>query len=262
MAPDSPVLVVRGVHKSFDDGTAVRAVRGASLSLGPAEFAVIVGPSGCGKTTLFSLIAGIERPDEGEIVVGGLAVTGCSTGALVELRRRHVGLVDGDHRLLAGLSLLENVALAATVAGERRDTAEGRAHELLDAMDLGDAWRSLPAQVGPAQRQRAALARAVVNRPALLLADEPTSRLDSAGQRDLLDLLVRLHDAGQSILLATHDGEVAASAVTASAVAASAARIIAMRDGFVDEPTAPHLLPAGDVAVPSTEAAGHGRVVL
>jgi putative ABC transport system ATP-binding protein len=130
-----------------------------------------------------------------------------------------------DHRLLSGLSLLENVALAATVAGAERDVAEGRAHELLDLMELGEKWRSLPAHVPPAHRQLAALARAIANRPALLLADEPTARLDSAGRAAVVDVFLRLHGDGQSILLATHD----------EGVADAAPRVIAMRDGSVDE---------------------------
>ena len=234
------MLALRGVHKTFDDGTPVHAVRDVTFTLGPGEFAALRGPSGCGKTTLLALIAGLETADGGEIIVNGLTVTGAPEGSRLELRRHHVGLLSADHRLLWGLSLLDNVALAVTVAGAGRDAAEGRAHELLDLVGVGEGWRSLPAQVTPGERQRAALARALANRPSVLLADEPAGKLDSGGRRDLLDVLGRFHATGQSILLATHDDE----------VAAAASCVISMRDGCLDERDVPQLL---------TEPARHGR---
>jgi putative ABC transport system ATP-binding protein len=245
MPSDPPVLAVRGVNKTYDDGTPVRAVRGATFTLEPGQFAAIKGPSGCGKSVLFALIAGLEAADDGQIAVAGVAVTDCGEAARLELRRRQVGMLGTDARLLGGLSVLANVALAATVGGASPDVAEARGHELLDLVGLGDVWRSPPARLSPVQRQRAALARALANRPALLLADEPTGRLDSNGRRELLDLVRRLHAAGQSVLLGTHDDE----------VAAAADRIIAMRDGRLIEPAASRLLP-------TTEPASHGRVVL
>jgi putative ABC transport system ATP-binding protein len=245
MPSDPLVLAVRGVYKTYDDGGPIRAVQGATLSLDSGEFIAVKGPSGAGKTTLLGVIAGLDTVDQGEIVLAGVQVTAIGEAARVDLRRRHVGMLGAEPQLLGGLSLLGNVALPATAAGVTGDAAEARAHELLDLVGLGDVWRLPPGRLSPTQRQRTTLARAVVNRPALLLADEPTGRLDSTGRRELLELLGRFHAAGQSILLATHDDE----------VAAAADRIVSMGDGHLASLARPRLLP-------TRESASPGRVVL
>jgi len=199
----------------------VRAVRGVDLSIGAGEFVAITGPSGCGKSTLLNLIAGLETPSEGEIYLGGESVHDKGESELAHLRRRHVGFVFQFFNLLDDTSALENVALAAAIAGAPRRRADARARELLDLLGLADKADELPGVLSGGQRQRLAIARALANEPTLLLADEPTGALDSAGGLEVLELFRRLHAAGQTILLVTHDDQ----------VADAAERVVRMQDG-------------------------------
>ena len=216
------VLDVRGVRKTYDaEGAPVRALRGANLSMKTGEFVAIMGPSGCGKSTLLNMVAGLDSPDEGEITLAGESLVGKDENELARLRRRHIGIVFQFFNLLEGMSVLENVAMPAMIAGAKRKAAETRARDLLDLLGLADKARSAPAVLSGGQRQRLAIARALANQPTLLLADEPTGALDSAGGAEVMELFRRLHADGQAILLVTHD----------DAVAAHADRIAHMRDG-------------------------------
>ena len=229
---DGGVLEVRGVRKTFEAELApVRALRGVDLTLRAGEFVAIMGPSGCGKSTLLNLVAGLDSADEGEIRIAGEAVTGRREDDLARMRRRHIGIVFQFFNLLEGMTVLENVALPAIVAGMKRKPAETRARDLLDLLSLADKARSAPAVLSGGQRQRLAIARALANQPTLVLADEPTGALDSAGGHEVMELFRRLHRDGQTILLVTHD----------DGVAAAAERIERMRDGrMVDsDETAP-----------------------
>ena len=234
MADD--VLAVRGVRKTFAaDDAPVRALRSVDLRLGRGEFVAVMGPSGCGKSTLLNLIAGLDQADEGTITLEGEAVTGRSEEDLARLRRRHIGIVFQFFNLLDGMSVLANVALPAIVAGQKRRPAEARARELLELLGLGDKATSTPGVLSGGQRQRLAIARALANRPTLLLADEPTGALDSDGGLEVMELFTRLHADGQSIILVTHN----------DGVAGAAQRVVRMHDGrVVDEPdtTATELL--------------------
>jgi putative ABC transport system ATP-binding protein len=203
----------------------VRALRGADLTLDRGEFAAIMGPSGCGKSTLLNLVAGLDQADEGEIVLAGETVTGRSEDDLARMRRRHIGIVFQFFNLLEGMTALENVVLPAMIAGTKRRAAETRARDLLDLLGLGDKAGEVPAVLSGGQRQRLAIARALANEPTLLLADEPTGALDSDGGREVLELFKRLHADGQTILLVTHNDE----------VAEAADRIVRMRDGRVED---------------------------
>jgi putative ABC transport system ATP-binding protein len=203
----------RDVHKAYAAGSApVRALRGADLTVGRGEFVALVGPSGSGKSTLLHVAAGLERPDAGTVVVDGHDLTALDEDGRARFRRRHVGVVFQFFRLLDGLSALENVALPAIAAGLGRRAAERRARELLDLLGLLDRASVTPAALSGGQRQRLAVARALANEPPLLLADEPTGALDSDGAAAVLDLLRRLHAGGQTVLLVTHDADVAAAA--------------------------------------------------
>jgi putative ABC transport system ATP-binding protein len=214
----------RGVRKRYEsEGAPVRALRGVDLTVDRGDFVAVVGPSGCGKSTLLNLIAGLDRPTEGEIVVAGEPLVGKDDNALARLRRRHVGFVFQFFNLLEGMTALENVVLPAVVAGARRREAETRALALLDLLGLGDKADELPGRLSGGQRQRLAIARALANRPTILLADEPTGALDSAGGAEVLELFRRLHTDGQTILLVTHD----------AAVAEAAGRVVELRDGRV-----------------------------
>src|SRR4051794_20268699 len=171
-----------------------------------------MGPSGCGKSTLLHLLAGLDRPDEGTIALDGTRIEELGAQRLARLRRRGVGLVFQFFHLIEHMSALENVSLAALVAGAKPAEATARARDLLDQLGLLDKARELPAALSGGQRQRVAIARALANRPTLLLADEPTGALDSDGAAEVLDLFQRLHAQGQTILMVTHSREVAEGA--------------------------------------------------
>jgi len=236
MSENHPALAVRGVRKTFEaENAPVRALRGVTLTLEPGEFVALMGPSGCGKSTLLSLVAGLETPDEGEISVAGEPVTGRTEDELARMRRHHIGLVFQFFNLLEGMTVLENVALPAIIAGRKRKMAETRARDLLDLLGIGDKALAVPGVLSGGQRQRLAIARALANEPTLLLADEPTGALDSAGGAEVVELMRRLHRGGQTIVLVTHAAE----------VAAAAERVIQMHDGRIVAPE-----PAdGDTAV-------------
>jgi len=225
--PDA--LRLRGVRKTFeatdDEQVPVRALRGVDLAVDPGAFAAIMGPSGCGKSTLLNLVAGLDAPTDGEIVVAGEPIAGLSDDELAVMRRRHIGIVFQFFNLLEGMTVRENVALPAVVAGRSRGQAESRAMDLLDLLGIADKAGKTPGVLSGGQRQRLSIARALANEPTLLLADEPTGSLDSAGGLEILELFRRLHDGGQTIVMVTHDDE----------VAASADQIVRMKDGRIDD---------------------------
>jgi putative ABC transport system ATP-binding protein len=222
-------LDVRGLKKTFESNDAealpVRALRGVDLTMAGGDFVAVMGPSGCGKSTLLNLVAGLDTPSDGEILVAGESLAGKDEDDLARMRRKHIGIVFQFFNLLEGMSVLENVALPAIVAGSTRRQAEGRARDLLDLLGLSDKAGKAPGVLSGGQRQRLAIARALANRPTLLLADEPTGALDSVGGAEIMELFRRLHADGQTILLVTHDDK----------VAAAADRTVRMRDGRVDD---------------------------
>lgn len=222
-------LEVRGLRRTFasreDEGATVRALRGIDLAVADGEFVAVMGPSGCGKSTLLNLVAGLDSPSEGTISVGGEDVTGLDEDGRARFRRKHIGIVFQFFNLLEGMSVLENVTLPSIIAGSSRKAAEARAKDLLDLLGITEKTSKLPGVLSGGQRQRLSVARALANEPTLLLADEPTGSLDSAGGAEILELLRRLHAGGQTIVLVTH----------ADAVAAAADRIVRMRDGRIDD---------------------------
>jgi putative ABC transport system ATP-binding protein len=222
--PVEPVLSTFRLRKTFEsEAGKVRALRGIDLELAKGEFVAVMGPSGCGKSTLLNLVAGLDTPSGGEIVLGGEPLGGKDESQLAHMRRRHVGFVFQFFNLLEDTSALENVALPAVIAGAPRRDAERRARDLLDLLSLTDKAEELPGVLSGGQRQRLAIARALANEPTLLLADEPTGALDTAGGLEVLELFRRLHVGGQAILLVTHDER----------VAQAANRVVRMRDGRV-----------------------------
>ena len=219
------VLLVRGLRKSFGSETApVRALRGVDLELKTGEFVAVMGPSGCGKSTLLNLVAGVDTPTRGEIMLAGLSLSSGGEDARTRIRREHIGFVFQFFNLLEGMSALENVVLAAVIAGAPRRRAEASAFGLLDLLGLAEKAQDAPAALSGGQRQRLSIARALVNEPTLLLADEPTGALDSTGAMEVLELFRRLHAGGQTILLVTHDRH----------VAEGAERVVFMRDGRLE----------------------------
>jgi len=235
IAPERNALTVTGLRKTFEaENAPVRALRGVDLTVEPGEFIAVMGPSGCGKSTLLNLVAGLDVPDEGEISVAGEAVTGRTEDDLARMRRKHMGIVFQFFNLLEGMTVLENVVLPSVIAGRRRKMAETRARDLLDLLGIGDKASAVPGVLSGGQRQRLAIARALANSPTLLLADEPTGALDSAGGAEIIELLRRLHASGQTIILVTHD----------RAVADAAGRIVRMRDGRIVPADVPSSVPA------------------
>jgi putative ABC transport system ATP-binding protein len=216
------VLRARRLRKTFEsEGTPVRALRRVDLTVEVGEFVGIMGPSGCGKSTLLNLVAGLDSPSDGEIVLAGIPLGDRDENERARIRRAHIGMVFQFFNLLEEMSVLDNVALSAAIAGSSRRQAETRARDLLDLLGIGDKAAEMPGVLSGGQRQRLAIARALANEPTLLLADEPTGALDSAGGREVLELFRRLHANGQTILLVTHDEQ----------VADGAQRVVAMKDG-------------------------------
>ena len=224
MTDESPILVTRGLRKNFEsEGAPVRALRGVDFTMKPGEFVAVMGPSGCGKSTLLNLVAGLDTATDGEITLAGESLVGKSEDELAIMRRKHIGIVFQFFNLLESMSVLENVTLPAVIAGAPRKRAESRARDLLDLLGLADKAKEAPGVLSGGQRQRLAIARALANEPTLLLADEPTGALDSEGGHEVLELFRRLHASGQTILLVTHDDD----------VAEAGDRIVRMRDGRV-----------------------------
>ena len=243
MTDNPDALVAHGVRKTFEaENAPVRALRGVDLTVTKGSFVALMGPSGCGKSTLLNLVAGLDVADEGTIVVAGEEVTGRSEDDLARLRRRHIGIVFQFFNLLEGMTVLENVALPAVIAGRKRKIAETRARDLLDLLGIGDKASAVPGVLSGGQRQRLAIARALANEPTLLLADEPTGALDSDGGQEVIELLSRLHHGGQTIVLVTHDAD----------VAQAAERVVRMRDGRIDDRSSDGA--RSDVSVPATGA--------
>jgi len=219
-----PVVLLRDVRKTYDVMTApVRALRGVDLEIAPGEFVALAGASGSGKSTLLSVVAGLERHDDGLAVVAGLDLGQATSAQLSELRRRHVAIVFQFFRLLEQMTALQNVAFAAQIAGIKARAAHERAGDLLDQLGLLNRAADYPVTMSGGERQRLAIARALAGRPSLLLADEPTGSLDSSGAAEIIDLLGQLHAEGQTILLVTHD----------DTVAAAADRTVHLRDGQI-----------------------------
>jgi len=226
---DSPILQASGLAKTYGAADLpVRALRDVDLSLDRGEFVALMGPSGCGKSTLLHLLGGLDRPTGGEVWLSGQRVDTLSEAKWAVLRRAHIGFVFQFFNLIGNLSVADNVELPALLAGKAPNEARARRNQLLDHLGLADKAGVVPAQLSGGQQQRVALARALINRPAVLLADEPTGNLDTDATREVLTLLKQCHADGQTILLATHDAR----------VASAADRVVTMRDGRVAGETA------------------------
>jgi putative ABC transport system ATP-binding protein len=221
-ARSDPAIVVQDVHKDFDGGV-VRALNGVDLTVQRGEYVALTGPSGCGKSTLLHLIAALDEPSAGTVLVAGQDVTRLRNPAA--FRRDRVGLVFQLHNLLPQLTAAQNIEVAMFGTGLGRRQRSERARELLAQVDLTGRESHTPPRLSGGERQRVAIARALANKPSLLLADEPTGNLDSAAVRRIVDLLadLRSRQPDLSILLVTHD----------PSVAAGADRIVHMRDGKV-----------------------------
>jgi putative ABC transport system ATP-binding protein len=202
------VIRVDGVTKAYQsDG--LPALADVSMSVAAGEVVAVMGPSGSGKSTLLNLIAGLDRPTAGTVTVAGRRIDSLGESALARFRARHVGIIFQFFNLLDDLTVEDNVLLPAQLAGASRRQARARAGALLEQMGIADFRDTYPARMSGGQRQRVAIARALVNQPEVLLADEPTGALDTATGQEIGALLRSLAAAGQTLVLVTHDPEMA-----------------------------------------------------
>ncbi|MFH9726147.1 ABC transporter ATP-binding protein [Streptomyces sp. NPDC017254] len=212
MTAPEPLIDLSDVGRTYDDGRA--ALSELTLRVGRGEALAVLGPSGSGKSTLLNLLAGLDRPTTGRVTVDGLRVDRLNETASATYRRSRVGMVFQFFNLLDDLTVTDNVLLPAQLAGMPRARAAARAAELLDRLGVVRHARAYPGRLSGGERQRVAVARALMNRPPLLLADEPTGALDSASGADVRDLLRELNAEGQTIVLVTHDLTLAEACAT------------------------------------------------
>jgi putative ABC transport system ATP-binding protein len=211
------------VHKEYGE---TAALAGVTLDIRQGEAVAVMGPSGSGKSTLLNMVAGLDRPTSGSVVVQGEDLSSLNEAALAKFRRRRIGMVFQFFYLLDDLPVLENVMLVAQLVGTPLKQARARAMELLGELEMADRRNAYPAALSGGERQRVGVARALMNRPALLLADEPTGALDSRSGEQVMDLLQDLNQIGQTLLMVTHDQRLAARC---------ADRVIEFEDGRVTE---------------------------
>jgi putative ABC transport system ATP-binding protein len=203
------LVQLTNVSKTYDrDGAP--AVAHVTMEVARGESVAVMGPSGSGKSTLLNLIAGLDRPTSGEITVGGERVDKLGETGLARFRRRQIGMIFQFFNLLDDMTVLDNVLLPAQLAGMPTAKARARADELLAALRIASHRNAYPARLSGGERQRVAIARALVNRPGLLLADEPTGALDTATGEEIGELLLDLNSSGQTLILVTHNPDLAA----------------------------------------------------
>ena len=237
------LLTATDITRRYGEGqAAVHALSGVSVAFPKGEFTAIMGPSGSGKSTLMHILAGLDRPTEGSVRVDGTEIVGLDDNALTQLRRDKLGFIFQSFNLLPVLTAEENILLPLSIAG--RDPDREWVDRLIEAVGLGDRLTHRPAELSGGQQQRVAVARALVSRPAIVFADEPTGNLDSKTSADILALLRRSADEfGQTIVMVTHDPE----------SAAVADRLLVLRDGLLAEDSAGKAAPA-----PGSAAASQG----
>ena len=219
-----PTIRLHGIRKLYRiGGETLAALDGIDLEIGRGEFAALMGPSGSGKSTLMNILGCLDRPSEGSYKLDGAEVAGLSDDALAATRNKKIGFVFQNFNLLPHISALDNVALPLVYAGVGRRERMERAQEMLAAVGLSDRGAHLPNELSGGQRQRVAIARALVNDPHIIMADEPTGNLDTKSTKEIMDIFVRMHEKGHTIILVTHEPE----------IALRASRQLLVRDGRI-----------------------------
>lgn len=219
------VIVTRGIKREYDmGGEIVRALRGVDVAIRRNEYVAIMGPSGSGKSTLMNLIGCLDTPDAGEYWLNGTLVSEMADDELARVRNREIGFVFQTFNLLPRASALHNVELPLVYAGVSSDERKQRAREALERVQLGDRMTHRPNELSGGQRQRVAIARALVNRPSILLADEPTGNLDSTTSEEIMRVFEGLASQGQTVIMVTHEPD----------IAAHARRVVVLRDGMIE----------------------------
>ena len=220
-----PVIDIHGLTKTYVMGqTKVHALRGVDLTIKTNEYVALMGPSGSGKSTLMNLLGCLDTPTSGEYDLDGKDVSKMDDTELANIRNEKIGFVFQTFNLLPRQSTLENVALPLVYAGVSRKDREARAHEVLTSVGLGDRTDHKPNELSGGQRQRVAIARALVNRPAIILADEPTGNLDTKTSIEIMEIFEQIQEAGNTVILVTHEPD----------IAEHAHRIVRLRDGLVE----------------------------
>lgn len=221
----SSIISVKDLKKTYLMGTTlVNALQSITINISKNEYVALMGPSGSGKSTLMNLLGCLDTPTSGEYFLNGTNVSTMEDGELAEVRNKEIGFVFQTFNLLPRLSALENVALPLVYAGMSRTKRTERAEEVLHAVGLSDRMDHKPNELSGGQRQRVAIARALVNNPSIILADEPTGNLDTKTSMEIMGILESIHNAGNTIILVTHEND----------IAQHAHRIVRLRDGLVE----------------------------
>jgi putative ABC transport system ATP-binding protein len=221
---NSTVVSLRGATRRYETA-GPPALDQVNLEVSAGEAVAVTGPSGSGKSTMLNLIAGVDRADGGQVEVAGVNLGRLSEAGLAKFRRTRIGVIFQFFHLLDDLTVRDNVLLPAQLAGGSKQAARARATELLESLGIADKANAYPARLSGGQRQRVAVARALMNKPALLLADEPTGAVDARTGEQVAELLRELNQSGQTLVVVTHDQEVARHCAT---------RLITLRDGRVE----------------------------
>ena len=220
------MLEIKKIKKIYQIGKVkVEALKGVSFYIDKGEFVAIMGPSGSGKSTLMHIIGCLDQPTEGNFIIGGKDVSKLNDDRLAEIRNKSIGFVFQQFNLLSRTSILHNVEIPLIYAGQKSKQRRKLAMQVLESVGLGDRVKHKPSEISGGEKQRAAIARALVNDPLIILADEPTGNLDTKTGSEIMDIFDKLHQQGHTVIMVTHEAE----------VAEHARRVIHLRDGLIEK---------------------------